>query len=116
MLFYMYFHCQKCIFDIENSLGSEYETLTFVKTLKVKPESPPALAGGVRLPEEVATACLALSLGERDQALHPHPPPASSFLLLLLGQEEHLPLCSHHLGHKLQQDQESQVLKTGKPG
>lgn len=88
--------------------------LFILKTLKVKPKNPLALAGGIRFPEEGATACLALSLGKRDLAPHHHLPD-SSFLLILRRQQEHLSLCRHHLGHSLQQDQESQILQQERP-
>lgn len=81
---------------------------TFVERLKTKR----ALARGESLPEEVAAACLAISLGERNLAPHHHLPlPDSSILLILLRQEQHLPLRSHHLGYDPQQDQDGQILK-----
>lgn len=68
-----------------------------------------ALARGESLPEEVAAACLAVSLGEGNLAPHHHLPiPNSS---ILLRQEQHLPLRSHHLGYDPQQDQDGQILK-----
>lgn len=118
---FKYFYCQKCLFDNQKHswkwILNIYicKILLFIqKTLKVKPKNPLALARGVRLPEEVATACLALSLGKRNLPPHHHLPD-SSFLLILQRQEEHLPLCSHHLGHNLQQDQESQILQKENP-
>lgn len=81
---------------------------TFVKILKTKD----TLARGEGFPEEVAAACLAVSLGERNlPSYHQLPIPDSSFLPILLRQEQHLPLRSHHLRYDPPQDQDGQILK-----
>lgn len=95
-------------FLTETFLEVNIKTLyTFVKTLTTKR----TLARGESLPEEAATSCLAFPLGERNLAPHHHLLPDSSFLLILPGQEEHLPLPGHHLGRDPQQDQYGQVLQ-----
>ena len=66
-----------------------------------------ALARGERLPEEVAAARLALSLGDRKVPPH-HLLPDSYLLALQLG--EHL-VSSQKFGHKFQQEQVSEILK-----
>lgn len=119
VLYWSIFIAKNAFFDIQNIPGEWILNIYICKILlfiprrvKVKPEHPLALTGGVRLPEEVAAACLALSLGERDVAPHPRLPD-SGVLLIPLRLEEHLPLCSHHLGRKLQQDGE--ILKKEEP-
>ena len=69
------------------------------------------LTRGERLPEEVAAACLALSLGE-GQMSPPHLLPDAHLLLQLLQLGEHL-LSSgcHQVRHQLQQEQVSEVLR-----
>lgn len=107
-VFYKYiaFLTSETFLEVKNK--TLYTFVKILKTLKTKR----ALARGEGLPEEVAAACLAVSLGEGNLAPHHHLPlPDSRFLLILLRQEQRLPLRSHHLRNDPQQDQDGQILK-----
>lgn len=74
-----------------------------------------SLARCERLPEEVAAACLALSLGEGKMSPHHLLPDSHRLLLLRLGERLVSSRC-HQFRDKLQQEQVSEVLKEDRKG
>lgn len=72
-------------------------------------------AGCEGLPEEVAAACLALSLGEGNVSPYHLLPDSHLLLLLPLWRREHHPpvFGRHEFGEKLEQEQVSEVLTEG---